>query len=233
MCLFCTCTEDANQSKMDSGTREMVQVDLSSNSYYSHKCQARHHRPVNPALEAQQKWILKSLHRSVSLAGKISFLFSQRPCFQGNKAVSNRERHLMSFYGLHVSDHSYTHVHTLYTHICPHPHTGGELGVGWRSVCLGISALCCILLLGRYHEVVNRPLKRGGVGDEGWGQWSSWGKDLVISPKRQFLLDSLQKQNGCCGVGRYKAAKIFYLENCYPSLTNLETSLVGGGILNK
>lgn len=90
----------------------------------------------------------------------------------------------MSFYGLLVGDHSYTHVHALYTHVCPHPHAGGELGVGWRSVCLGTSALCCILLRGRYHEVVNRPLKGGGVGDEGWGQWSSWGKDLVISPKR-------------------------------------------------
>lgn len=130
-------------------------------------CNPRIERPtqVNPEISPQ-----------VSQPSRISFLFGERSCFQGNKAVSDREQHLTSFYGLHVGGHSYTHVHALYTHTYAHtPHAGGELGAGWRSLCLGTSALCHILLRGRYHEVVNRPLKGGAVGDEGWGQWSSWG----------------------------------------------------------
>lgn len=81
---------------------------------------------------------------------------------------------MMSFCGLHIGDSSYTHVHALHAQICSHPHTGGELQVGWKSVylgtaalCLGTRALCRIVLCVSRHEVVNGSLKGGGVREKG------------------------------------------------------------------
>lgn len=121
MCLFCTCTEDANQSKMEAGTPEMAWVDLSSNSYYSHKSQAWHHRPVTPALNARHKWILKSPHRSVSLAGSASCSVRD-PVSRAIKqwaTESNTWRPSMAFTLVATPTLTctlYTHTHTLTPH---------------------------------------------------------------------------------------------------------------------
>lgn len=121
MCLFCTCAEDANQSKMEAGTPEMAWVDLSSNSYYSHKSQAWHHRPVTPALNARHKWILKSPHRSVSLAGSASCSVRD-PVSRAIKqwaTESNTWRPSMAFMLVATPTLTctlYTHTHTLTPH---------------------------------------------------------------------------------------------------------------------
>lgn len=77
---------------------------------------------------------------------------------------------MMSFCGLHIGDSRAC----FYAQIRSHPHTGGELQVGWKSVylgtaalCLGTRALCRIVLCVSRHEVVNGSLKGGGVREKG------------------------------------------------------------------
>lgn len=65
----------------------------------------------------------------------------------------------------------------------------------------------------------------------GAGTWSLVQKDSFFSIADKNRMEVGGEGTGG-GAGRYKAVKIFYLENCHPSLTNLETSL-GGKSLNK
>lgn len=81
---------------------------------------------------------------------------------KGSKAASSRGGHLTSFCGLHIiGECSFTHVLALHTDRRTHP-TGGELGVGWKFLCLGVSALCHISLCVSHREVVNSPMRGSG-----------------------------------------------------------------------